>query len=173
MKNLHQRPAPTEYGPYYQGYVNKVKTDNLYEALLKGQKSTVDFFKNLPAEKWNYRYAPEKWTIKEVLLHLIDGERIFAYRALRIARNDTTPMPGFDENVFVANCQADKRTPDSLIEEYKAVRNATIHLFGSLNEETVNRKGTASNQPATPLALGFITAGHELHHIDIIKERYL
>ncbi len=173
MKNINKRPQPHEYGEFYQGYVEKVKTDNLYEALASGKKLAVDFFKSLPDEKWEHKYAPGKWNIKELLQHLIDGERVLAYRALRIARNDATPLPGFDENDFAANCQANKRSPNSLITEYESVRDSTLHLFRSLDSNELSRIGTASNQPASPLAIGFIIAGHELHHIDIIKERYL
>ncbi len=173
MKNTNRRPQPNEYGQFYKGYIDKVKTDDLYGALADGQKLTVGFFKNMPTEKWEYKYAPGKWTVKELLQHLIDCERVFAYRALCIARNDKTPLPGFDENLYADNCQPNSRTPDSMIAEYQTVRDSTLHLFRSLENDALGHIGTTSGQPASPLSIGFVIAGHELHHIDIIKERYL
>jgi len=174
MKKIpFRRPSPDEYGTYYQTYISKVETGDIFQTLEDAKASVAAFFENLPAEKWGHRYAPGKWSIKEVLQHLIDGERVFAYRALRIARNDTTPLPGFDENLFAETCHADRRTPASLIAEYKAVREATVHLFNSLEEEDLDRIGTASNHPASPLAIAFIIAGHEQHHLGVIRERYL
>ena len=173
MRPTTRRPRPEEYGSYYNTYISKVKTDDCLEALSKGKDSAVAFYKNIPAEKWNYKYGPEKWTIKEVLLHVIDAERVFAYRALRIARNDQTPLPGFDQNLYVPNSRANDRSPASLIDEYRAVREATLSLYSFLDDEALGRTGTASDFPASPLALGFIMAGHEIHHIGILKERYL
>ena len=169
----YRRPTQKEYSPYYEGYINQISGDNFLEALKNGLNSTVQFFEELPAEKWDYKYAPEKWSIKEVLVHILDAERVFAYRAMRVARNDMTPLPGFDENEYVPNSYAENRTPESIIEEFKALRISTIHLFQYFNTEQLGRVGTASNHPVSPLALGFITAGHEIHHIKIIKERYL
>lgn len=170
---MNKRPQPNEYGPYYHTYISKVENDNLLQALADGQRSTLEFFKGLPAEKWAYRYAEGKWSIKELLLHLIDCERVFANRALRIARNDKTPLPGFDENLFAESSRAASRTPDSLLAEYEAVRTATLHLYQHLAEEDLVRIGTASNHPASPKAIGFIIVGHEVHHIGIVRERYL
>lgn len=168
-----RRPSPDEYGPFYQTYIDKVNTDNIVQTLSKAETSVADFFEKLPEDKWEHRYAPGKWSIKEMLQHMIDGERVFAYRALRIARNDMTPLPGFDENIFAENSHAGRRSPASLIAEYKVVRQSTVHLFGSLLEEDMDRIGTASNAPISPLALAFIIAGHEQHHLGIIRERYL
>ena len=173
MKKITRQPQPQEYGAYFHTYISKVKTDDILLTLADARQTTLDFFKNLPKEKWDYCYAPGKWSIRELLQHLIDGERVFAYRALRIARNDQTPLPGFDENLFAENAHADARTAASLLAEYKTVRTATLHLFKSFNEEDFNRIGTSSNSPASPLAIAFIIAGHELHHLGIIRERYL
>ena len=170
---MKKRPQAHEYGAFYQTYVSKVGQDDVLQALQEGQHATLAFFKNLPAEKWDYRYAPGKWSIKELLQHVVDGERVFAYRALRIARNDRTPLPGFDENDYAAASHADLRTPESLMAEYEAVRTATVLMYHSFTEEDLGRIGTASNYPASPLAIGFIIAGHEQHHIGVIKERYL
>lgn len=173
MKTITRQPQPHEYGAYYFNYISKVQTDDILRTLADAKDSTPEFFKNLPKEKWDYRYAPGKWSIKGVLQHLIDGERVFAYRALRIARNDMTPLPGFDEQLFAQTCHADSRTPASLLAEYKAVRTATLHLYQSFTEEDIARIGTASDFPTSPLAIAFIIAGHERHHLGIIRERYL
>ncbi len=117
-------------------------------------------------------YAPNKWTAKDILQHIIDTERIMSYRALRISRNDTTPLPGFDENSFAANTTAASRTIDDLLEELKIVRQATILLFKNMTDEMLQREGIASNQRITPLALGFVLIGHPTHHLNVLKERY-
>jgi uncharacterized damage-inducible protein DinB len=173
MKTITRYPQPYEYGAYFNTYISKVETGDILQTLADARVSTLEFFKNLPKEKWNYRYAPGKWSIKEILQHLIDCERVFAYRALRIARNDKTALPGFDENLFADHCHANDRTPASLLAEYKAVRTATLHLFKSFKEEDYDRLGTMSNNPASPLAIAYIIAGHERHHVGVIKERYL
>lgn len=170
---MNRRPQPNEFGPYFNTYISKVETGNLTQLLTDGKTKTLDFLKKIPAPMWDYRYAEGKWSIKEVLLHLIDGERVFAYRSLLIARGDKTSLPSFDENLLAQNCHADSRTPDSLMAEYESVRNSTIHLFQHLTDEDLSRIGTASNQPASPLAIGYIIAGHEIHHLGVIKERYL
>ncbi|MBI5914952.1 MAG: DinB family protein [Bacteroidetes bacterium] len=170
---MTRRPQPNEFGPYFNTYISKVETGDIVQLLTERQHSTLGFLKKIPEAKWDYRYAEGKWSIKEVLLHVIDGERVFAYRALRIARGDKTPLASFDENLLAANCHADSRTPDSLMAEYEAVSNATIHLFRHLTDDDLGQIGTASGQPASPLALGYIIAGHEKHHLGIIRERYL
>lgn len=168
-----RRPSEGEYSPYYEGYINQITKDDFLSVLKKSEKDTVSFLERIPAGKWNYQYAPEKWTIKEVVIHLLDTERIFAYRALRVARNDKTPMPGFDENDYAPNSFANSRSSESIIEEYKAVRSATIHLFQHFNSEQLDRWGVGSGHPISVLATGFIIAGHEVHHKKILKERYL
>ena len=174
MKNkTNRRPSPNEYGAYYDTYISKVEQDDFLQALAEGKAATAAFFRSLPEEKWDHRYAPGKWSVKELLQHLIDAERVFSYRALRIARNDMTPLPGFDENEYAPASKAALRSPSSLLAEYEAVREATIHLFMHLDGEALSRIGTASNHPVSPLAAAFIIAGHELHHVGVIKERYL
>ena len=173
MKNIIRRPQPNEYGDFYQGYINKIKTDQFYEALTEGKRTAIEILKNISKEKWDYKYAPDKWTIKELIQHIIDGERVFAYRALCIARRDKTAFPGFDQDTYADVSHANLRKPASLLAEYKSVRNATLHLYKSFTEEDLNQIGTASGYPVSPLALAFIIAGHEKHHMDILKERYL
>ena len=164
----------TEYNPYYKSYIDKSNTDlDCVEGLKQNLDTVVSFYKNIPKEKHDYAYAEGKWTIKDVLLHVIDTERIFAYRALRIARQDKTPMVGFEQDDYVAKGYANRRTLDSLIEEYKTVRQATISLFSSLNSDALMQIGEASGSPFSVRALGYIIVGHENHHNQVIQERYL
>lgn len=169
----YRRPVEGEFNSYYEGYINQVTNDNFLEVLKNALPQTVALLKSLPAEKWDYKYAPEKWTIKEMLLHIIDTERVFSYRAMRVARNDKTPLPGFEQDDYVPNSNASERSAESIIEEYAALRNSTIQLFQNFTTEQLDRRGTASGYPISTLALGFITAGHEVHHLRILKERYL
>ncbi|MEZ4802649.1 MAG: DinB family protein [Gelidibacter sp.] len=162
-----------EYNPYYQTYINKTENLNLKDGLRHNFETVSSFLKILPADKLEYRYAEGKWTIKEVLLHLVDAERIFAYRALRIAREDQTPLPGFDQDIYVVPSKANDRSFESLINEYKTVRDATIALFDTFDQKMLTAIGTASNSPISVRALGFIIMGHENHHCEVIKERYL
>ncbi|SMO62239.1 DinB family protein [Solitalea koreensis] len=167
------RPNSSTYAPYYETYIKKVPEDNVNEALKKNTEVFLDFLENLPEAKSDYAYAPGKWTLKEVLLHLSDAERIFSYRALRIARNDQTPLAGFEEDEYVPYSNASYRTLASIIDELKVVRTSTQILFNSFNADALDRMGTASNHPVGVCALGFIIAGHTYHHMQIIKERYL
>lgn len=131
------------------------------------------FLQDIPEEKWSYRYAEGKWTIAELVLHLVDAERIFAYRALRIARKDQTPLPGFEENDYVIHSKASSRSKDSLMKELKAVQEATRLLFESFDEEQLECSGTASGGTTYVRGIGFIIIGHGLHHRNILRERYL
>lgn len=167
------RPDLKKVPEFYHGYISQVKENDLMEAFKKGTASFVQFFETIPESKHNYRYADGKWTIKEVLQHIIDGERVFAYRALRFARKDSTPLPGFDENIFAANSKAEKRNWNDLIEELKTVRKSSEQLFSSFDEEQLNATGIASNHSNYVLGFGYIIIGHSLHHMNVIKERYL
>lgn len=167
------RPNPDEYAPYYETYVSKVNTDDPIKELRQERKELVKFFSVLKKKQLKYRYAPGKWSLKEILGHIIDGERVFCYRALRFARNDQTELPGFDENAFAAENRADQRKLKSLLAEYSAVRNATIELFESMNEEELMRSGVASGKTMSVRGLLYVILGHQLHHIGIIKDRYL
>ena len=162
-----------EYHPFYGTYVNLVDTRALKDALSEGKKQFVGFLKSIPAEKYAYRYATDKWSVAELALHIIDAERVFQYRALRFARNDATPLPGFDQDGYVIGSNAEKRTKDSIISEYETVRDATISLFRSFDSEALKRKGEASGSTMSVRALGFVICGHQLHHHRIMEERYL
>ncbi|SDS43166.1 DinB superfamily protein [Formosa sp. Hel1_31_208] len=165
--------SKTEFNPYYQTYIDKSGDLTLHSGLKINGDKTIAFLESIPEEKLEYRYVEGKWTIKEIILHLIDTERIFAYRALCIARHDQSVFPGFDQDEYVVQSNANQRHIDSLIDEYKAVRHSTIILFGSMLSTDLCRIGTASESDISPRAIAFITIGHENHHCDIIKERYL
>lgn len=168
-----RRPTSNEASDFYFRYINQVKGDDFLQTLQVCADSTPALLNTLTPAQWDYRYAPDKWSIKEVMVHVIDSERIFAYRALRIARGDKTPLPGFEQNDYVPQSKASTRTPESIIQEYIAQRNATIEMFRYFDEDMFNQMGTASDMPISALALGFIVAGHEQHHLNILHERYL
>jgi len=158
---------------FYHNYIARVKENDLMTAFVNGTSLFIEFLKKIPVEKRDYRYAEGKWTIKEVLQHVIDGERVFTYRALRFARKDETPLPGFDETLFAENSKADKRNWDELVEEFKAVRKSSELLFSSFDEEQLDASGIANNNSNYVLGIGYILVGHSLHHMKVIKERYL
>lgn len=162
-----------EYNPYYQTYIEKAGAVRMHKGLKNNGDATIAFLESIPEDKLEYRYDEGKWTIKEIIQHLIDTERIFTYRALCIARKDKTSFPGYDQDDYVETCEANKRSIHSLMNEYKAVRLATIILFESFSEEVLTQIGTASNSSLSPRAVAFITIGHENHHCEVIKERYL
>lgn len=167
---------PDEYASYYQTYIDAVGGEaDLLDEMEISMHRTIKFVQDIPMDKFDYRYAEGKWTIKEILQHLIDAERIFAYRALRFSRSDATPLPGFDENKYadVVNPVANKRHLKDLLTEFTAVRHATITLFKSFTEEDLQKKGIASENAMSVRALGFVTIGHQNHHMKVFRERYL
>jgi hypothetical protein len=167
------RPNLTRVPEFYHNYINRVPENDLMTAFKNQSPVVTDFFQNLPADKIDHAYAEGKWTIKEMLQHIIDAERIFCYRALRFARKDSTPLPGFDENLFAENAKADKRSWNDLLEEFKVVRKATEWLYDSFDEEQLDASGISNKSSNYVLAFGYISVGHALHHVNIIKERYL
>lgn len=166
------RPLPEEYSPYYQGYIDTVN-DNVLAELDHQANSFPAFLTGLAGDKATYSYAEGKWTIKELTGHVIDTERIMAYRILRISRNDSTPLAGFDENNYVANAHFADRTMDSLTEEFALLRKANMHLIKSLDETQLSCIGIANSMPVSVRAMVYILAGHVNHHRRIIEERYL
>jgi uncharacterized damage-inducible protein DinB len=168
------KPHDGEYPSYASMYIGLIPDDGLLlQHLHDNFVRTKEFILSLPESKLLYRYAENKWTIKEILVHIIDDERIYAYRALRFARNDATELSGFEQDDFVRYSDANERSLKSIFEEYAAVRQSTITLFDSLTEAALMRSGIANENRASVRALGYHIAGHELHHINIIKERYL
>lgn len=167
------RPDLTRVPEFYHGYISKAKENDLPTALKNSTTELFGLLKSIPADKHDHRYADGKWTIKEVVQHMIDGERVFTYRALRFARKDDTPLPGFDENLFAQTAKADKRNWKDLVEEFAALRKATESMFASFDDEQLEQSGVASENSTYVLGIGFIIAGHVNHHCQIIKERYL
>lgn len=164
----------TEFAPYFGNYINQVSDEySLLEELEISVHRLVKFVQNIPMDKFDYQYAEGKWTIKDILQHIIDTERIFAYRALRVARNDKTALPGFDENDYADEANGSSRSIQSLLTELAIVRQATLSLFKTFSEEELKRIGTASNNPISVRAIGFIIIGHQNHHQKVFEERYL
>ncbi len=164
---------PSEYNPYYKRYIDLVENIPLLDALTKGLGNTKSFFDSLPSEKYSYRYAEGKWTPKDILQHITDTERVFTYRALYFARSMNAELKGFDENIFADNAMANNRTIDELLLEHLAVRTATICLFKNFNLNQLKQIGMANGSKMSVAALGFVICGHEMHHCNIINERYL
>jgi len=162
-----------EYNPFYGVYIEALGEVDLLKTLKKQLKNFPEFIGSIPADKLTHAYAEGKWTIAEVLTHILDTERVFQYRALRFARNDKTPLPGFDQDAYVPQSAANKRSIKELIKEYKAIRKSTIVLYETFEPSVLGRKGVGSNSPMTVAALGFIMCGHQKHHRNIIRERYL
>lgn len=167
------RPDLSRMPEYYHKYINQAKEDDLLTALRNNTSSFLSLLKTIAPDKQDYRYAEGKWTIKEVLQHIIDTERVFAYRALRFARKDDTPLPGFDEKIFAANARADKRKWDDLVDEFTFFRKATELMFGSFDNEQLESSGTASNVSMYVLGVVYIIVGHCIHHMNILEEKYL
>ncbi len=167
------RPEESEYAPFYGKYVQLVGGSDVVSALKNNIGNTTELLSGISEEKSLSRYAEGKWSIKELVGHLIDTERIFAYRALRISRGDATPLAGFEQDDYIANADFDACAFSDLIREFKAVRESTVMLFENMNSKAWLRKGNASENVVSVRALAFLTAGHELHHVNILKERYL
>ncbi|HEX7242482.1 MAG TPA: DinB family protein [Longimicrobiaceae bacterium] len=170
---LIERPAADEHTAYYGRYVDRVPDGADVLALLEERlEATPALFRGLGEEDSLRRYAPGKWSVREVLGHMADCERIFTYRALRAARGDATPLPGFEEDDYVREAHFDERTTASLVEEWEAVRRATITLYRGFAPDRFGHRTVASGSPVSVRALVYITAGHELHHLNVLRERY-
>ena len=167
------RPDLSRVPEFYHGYISKTKGDDVMAALRNSTRELFSLLKSIPPEKHDHRYAEGKWTIKEVVQHMIDAERVFAYRALRFARKDDTPLPGFDENLFAQTAKADRRNWNDLIEEFGALRQASEAMFTSFDDEQLESSGIANEHSNYVLGIGYILAGHVNHHCQVIKERYL
>jgi len=166
------RPEAEEYAAYYSKYIGLYPGNDVVSALETQRLQTTQLFAGRSERDGNFRYAVDKWTVKEVLGHINDSERIFAYRALRIARADKTPIEGFEQDDYVAHGGFDTRTLASLVEEFSQVRAASLGLFASLGDNAWPRRGTANKNEISVRALAYIIAGHELHHRKILEERY-
>lgn len=166
-------PAATDYAPYYGRYVSLVPEGDILGTLARQMDSTLPLLRGIDEERGGHRYAPGKWSIKELVGHIIDTERIFAYRALRFARNDKTELEGFEQDDYIRNANFDDCRLSELVEEFEHVRRANLHMLGHLSAEAWQRRGIASGNEVSVLALAYIMAGHEQHHVQILKTRYL
>lgn len=167
------RPVIGDYAEYYQKYIDLVKGDDIFRILVEQNMESQNVLNSFSESKSNYKYAEGKWTVKEVVGHMMDVERIFAYRALCIARGEQQPLPGMDQNSYVAQGNFNKRQLFDLNYEYRLLREANILLFGGFDKSVLQNRGTASGYEVTVLALMFMTAGHEKHHLNILLERYM
>ena len=158
---------------FYTTYINALQEDNLQEALSNNTRRFRKLLKQIPHKKINYAYAEGKWTIKELLQHIIDSERVFIYRALTFARRDPAPLPGFDENTWAITAKAPKRKWHELVDEFKALRSANELFLNSLDDDQLQQTGSANNNSISVAGLAFVCAGHVAHHMRIIRERYL
>jgi DinB superfamily len=166
------RPQPGEYAPYYDRYISLVQGDNILEILDDERRQFVLMMSGRSEDDGNFRYAAGKWTVKELIGHINDTERIFAYRILRIARGDQTPIEGFEQDDYVRNADFNSRSLEEMVEDYIAVRRATLSLLRNLSPEAWTRKGIANNNEVTVRAIAYTLAGHDLHHRRILEERY-
>jgi uncharacterized damage-inducible protein DinB len=164
-----------EYTPYFEQYLQLVSKEgkSIIEYLIDSQKNFESLLRNLPLEKHNFSYAEGKWTMKELIQHIIDTERIFSYRALCFARNDSTSLPGFNQDIFVENDNANDRDYYDLLDEMAVLRKSSVQLYKSFSDEALLRIGVASNNKMSVRALGYLFSGHQIHHLNIVKERYL
>lgn len=170
---LIPRPGPDEYAPSYATYVDAVPDGDLLRLLEDHAADVLELLRTFGETRGDERYAPGKWSVKEVIGHMADSERVFAYRALRFARADPTPLPGFEQNGYVEAAGFGRRTLADLAEEFADVRKATLKLLGSLDEVALDRSGEASGHPMSVRAIAWVIAGHERHHARILRERYL
>ena len=167
------RPAAGEYLEYYDRYIKQVPEGDLLANLKQNLSESVKLFRGIPESKFDYRYGPDKWSVREVIGHLSDGERVFQYRAWRFSRADETPVPGFEENNYVANAPFSRVGMPDLIAEFESLRRASIHLFENLDADAMMRRGKANNAEVSVRALGYIMVGHVVHHMRVLQERYL
>jgi len=167
------RPDSTEYAPYFGKYISLVPDGEIVVTLGLQIESTLSLIRGLSEAQGDLRYAPGKWSVREVIGHLIDTERIFAYRALRFARNDATPLPGFDENSFVANAGFGSLALADLAEEFEHTRKSNVYMFKHLDGDSWQRRGVANDNKLSVRAIAYCIAGHESHHVDILRSRYL
>ncbi len=173
MQAILSRPAQSEFAPYYGTYVNAMPDGDVVAALADQGEETFALLSALSEQDASFRYAPDKWTIRDLVQHLADSERVFAYRALRFARGDETPLPGFDQEPYAQAAKADRRPLGELAAELRDIRRTTLALIRSFDEEMLGRSGVASGNLMSVRALVWVIAGHERHHLTVLRERYL
>lgn len=166
------RPTPAEYAPYYAQYIAKLPEGNILDVLQSQNRLTLQWLAAAGEARGDFRYAPGKWSLKQVIGHLCDTERVFAYRALVFARSDRSPLPSMEQDDYVQHSNFDRRTLGSIAEEFASIRAATLSLFQSIEGDMWMRRGTANNVEFTVRAMPYIIGGHELHHMGVVRERY-
>jgi hypothetical protein len=169
---MNNRPDKDDYGPFYQNYIDQVPEGDILQLLDENSLRFVTKLKDLSKTEWDHSYQSGKWTVKEIIMHIIDTERIMSYRALRVARGDSTPLPGFEQDDYVQNMEISLRSSSSIIKEFKSVRASTETLFHNLERGAWNQRGVASGYPITVNALAYIIIGHIYHHLNVLKEKY-
>ncbi len=167
------RPQKQDYIAYFEHYINLVSESDIISALKNNLQSSLQFFKSIPSNKFDYQYSPHKWTIKEVINHIIDTERVFSYRALCFSRGETQILPGFDENEYANHADLSNVAFEDLVMEFDIVRQATIMQFSHLPSDKLLLKGKSAAGENNVLSLGYMIVGHTQHHINVVKERYL
>ena len=170
---MPRRPAPSEYPSFFDTYIRLVEEADLPELMARQIDETMAWYRGLSEAQAASRYAPDKWTIKQVLGHLADTERVMQYRALGIARADQTSFPPFEQDDYAKTANHGSRTWSSLLDEFKCVRQSSIHLFRHLDASTLDRLGLVNNNPTTARGIGYVIVGHERHHLAILKDRYV
>ena len=166
------RPTPTDYAPPHASYVDLVDEDDILSAMEEQSSATQKLLSSLDEARASYRYAEDKWSVKQLIGHIVDAERIIAYRALCVARGDTQSLPGFDENAYVQNASFDEWKLGDLAEQYALVRRSNIVFFKNLQDEAWDRRGTANNYPVSVRGLAYVIVGHERHHLKVLREKY-
>ena len=167
------RPGSDEHVPYYSMYIDRVPEGDIVDTLSRQIPETLAFLRAIPESKADFAYGDGKWTIRQVIGHLADAERVFQYRALRFSRGDDTPVPGFDENLYVDNAPFPDVSMTDLINDFEHLRRSSIYLFNALTEEAMSRRGTANEHEISVRSIAWIIAGHETHHCQVLRERYL
>ena len=167
------RPQADEHIEYYGHYISQVPDGNIVEMLTKQLPETVAFLRSIPEDKIDFRYAPGKWTPRQIVGHLSDGERVFQYRAWRFSRGDTTPVPGFDENHYVDHAPFEKIGMNDLIDEFEQMRKASVHMFANMDEAAMSRRGVANGAEISVRAIAWVIGGHVTHHMRVLREKYL
>jgi len=158
---------------YYQDYIGLVFEKDLIEALENNRNRTVEFFLAIPESKINYSYDIDKWSVKQVFQHILDVERIFAYRAMRFSRYDATELPGYEDEAYVSNSNSVKRTLSDMLDEFQALRNASIYMYKSMSEDMLDFKGTANSNSCSARICGWLSIGHAVHHSNVVEDKYL
>lgn len=167
------RPTSDEHIDYYSTYIGKVPDGDIVEIMKNDTAEALAFLRSIPESRFDHRYAPGKWSIRQIVGHLGDAELVFLYRALRFSRGDTTPVPGFEENLYVDNAPFESESMSDLIAEFEHLRMASIQLFQNMSEEAMARRGIANEHEISVRAIAYILVGHVTHHLGVLKERYL